>query len=311
MKPADLLSLLSLAGLWGASYVFMRLGAGEFGAIALAGVRAAGAALILLALLGARGGLAGLRTHWKPIAVVGLTNSALPYALFSFAALTLPSGVSAIITATTPMFAALIAWLWLKDRLTPTRMLGLAIGFAGVLWLVWDKIGFAGADGAATGWAALACLAATLLYGLSANFSKRFLSDVPSLTVAAGSQLSSALVLAGPAVWLWPATPPSAQAWGAAAALVVACTAVAYVLFFALIARIGASRAMTALFMIPAFGVLWGTLFLGEAFTVGMALGVAVILAGTALATGLMTPHRVPKAIHVFGRHSPLLRSNC
>jgi drug/metabolite transporter (DMT)-like permease len=287
MKRSDLAILISLAALWGASYLFIRMGAGQFGALSLAGVRAAGAALVLVPVLAWRGGLREMRVHWKPIALVGITNSALPFVLFSYAALTIPAGLSSMFTAAMPLFTAVIAWLWLREKLTAMRVAGLAAGFAGVLWLVWDKAGLhAGADGTSTALAIAACLSATLLYGFSANFSKRCLGNVAPMAVATGSQIVSAVVLAIPAVCLWPAMNPTPHAWGALAALAIACTALAYVLFFRLIANVGPARAMTALFLIPAFGVLWGALFLGEAFTPAMAFGCGVILAGTALTTG-------------------------
>jgi drug/metabolite transporter (DMT)-like permease len=287
VKRSDLATLISLAALWGASYLFIRMGAGQFGALPLAGVRATGAALVLAPLLAWRGGLREMRAHWKPIALVGITNSALPFVLFSYAALTTPAGLSSMFTAATPLFTAVIASLWLKEKLTAMRVAGLAVGFAGVLWLVWDKTGVhAGAGGASTALAIAACLGATLLYGFSANFSKRRLGNVAPLAVATGSQIVSAGLLAIPAISLWPATNPTPHAWGALAALAIACTALAYVLYFRLIAHVGPARAMTALFLIPAFGVLWGALFLGEAFTPAMATGCGVILAGTALTTG-------------------------
>ena len=289
MTPADLAALFALAGLWGASYLFMRMGAGEFGAVTLAGARAALAALVLLPLLAHQGGLAALRAAWRPIALVGLSNCALPFVLFSYAALTLNAGLSAIFTATTPLFAAMIAALWRTERLDASRIAGLVVGFAGVLWLVRDKADFQpGTNGPATGWAVLACLAATLLYGFSANYSRQRLREVPPLAVTTGSQLAAAVTLAVPALWRMPATLPSARAWVALLLLALASTALAYVLFFRLIARVGASRTVSVTYLIPGFGLLWGALFLGEHFTADMAAGCAVILLGTALTTGVL-----------------------
>ena len=287
MKTSDLGELITLAALWGASFLFMRMGAAEFGPVALAAVRVGGAALFLLPLLHLRGQVGALRRHWRPIFVVGITNSALPFLCFSYAALAITAGLSSIFNAATPLFGAVIAWLWLHDRLGPTRIAGLAIGFAGVVGLAWEKASF---KPGGSGWAIVACLAATLLYGLSASFTKKRLQGVPPLAVAAGSQLSAALVLVLPAAWLWPATPPSAAAWGTAAVLAVLCTGVAYLLYFRLIAHIGAANAIAVTFLIPAFAVLWGWLFLGEPLTPAMALGCAVILLGTSLATGLVRP---------------------
>lgn len=286
MRRPDALGLLALAALWGASYLFIRMGAADFGAFAMAGARAGIAAGLMLPLLRLNGGLQALRDNWKSIALVGVTNAALPFVLFSYAALTLPAGMSAIFTATTPFFAAIIAAIWLGEALTWQRMAGMSLGFGGVVWLVADKLtALPAQDMAATLLAMLACLSACLLYGFSGNYSKRKLSEVPPLAVAAGSQLAAVAVLALPAVWLWPDAPPSPRAWLSLLALAVLCTAVAYVLFFRLIARLGAARTMAALFLIPAFGALWGALFLNEQFTGRMAASCGVILLGSALAT--------------------------
>jgi drug/metabolite transporter (DMT)-like permease len=280
MKWSDIGALIALAALWGGSYLCMRLGAGEFGPVALAGVRAAGAALLLMPVVMWRGEAALLRRYWKPIAIVALTNNALPFVLFSTAALSIPAGSSALFTAATPLFTALIAWLWLGDRLTLPRAGGLALGFGGVVLLVWDKLQGGGEHALL---ASAACIGATVLYGFASNYSKRALSELPPLAVAAGSQFACALMLALPALAAWPAHAPSARAWGAAAMLAIACTALAYVLFFRLIARVGPARTVAVTFLIPPFGMLWGALFLGEAVTAPMLAGCAIILAGTAL----------------------------
>lgn len=293
MKRHDLACLIALAGLWGASYLFMRIGAQEFGAFTLAGARAAGAAVLLLPLVAARrdGALGILCRHWRPVLLVGITNSALPYVLFAVAALSINAGLSAIFNAATPMYAALIGMLWFSEQVNRSQAAGLALGFAGVTWLAWDNAGFKPGGGTlATTWAILACVAATMLYAFSAHYSKRFLAQVPPLALAAGSQLASALVLALPALALAPVQMPSAAAWLSLLGLSVACTALAYVLFFRLIARVGASRTMAVPFLVPAFGVLWGVLFLGETFSREMLFGTGLIVTGTALAAGLLTP---------------------
>jgi drug/metabolite transporter (DMT)-like permease len=289
VKPFDILELLALAAIWGASFLFMRIGAGEFGAVPMAALRIAGGALLLLPLVAARGQVHELRCHWRAIAVVGLLNSAVPYALFALAALAINAGLSSILNATAPLWGALVAWLWLADRLTPARILGLVIGFAGVVWLASDRASFKpGEHGVSAATAIGACLLATLCYGISANFTKRQLTGVPPLAVAAGSQLAAALMLALPALWLWPATQPGAAAWWSMAGLAFVCTGLALLIYFRLIARLGAARAITVTFLIPVFGVLWGAMFLGEAITTSVLAGCAVILLGTALTTGAL-----------------------
>lgn len=289
MKRLDLTMLLLLGALWGASFLFMRMGAEAFGSMALAGLRAIGASLCFLPLLASAGRRAELRRHAWPTAVVGVSNGALPYVLFSYAARSLPAGLSAIFDALTPLLVAASGWLWLGQKLDGTRLAGLLVGLAGVLWLIGGSAGNTH-GGAGSGWAIAACLGAVACYAFTAHYSERRLPAVSSLTAAAGGQFVSALLLAPATLAYWPERPPGAGAWAAMTGLAVLCTAVAYVLFFQLIARTGAARTMVVLYLIPAFAVLWGALFLGERVTLAMAGGCAVILLGVALTTGVLRP---------------------
>lgn len=291
MKPRDLTELLLLAAIWGASFLFLRLGAADFGAVALAGLRVLGASLFLLPILLQRGEWPALRRHWRAIAVVGVANSAIPFLCFAYAALHITGGLSAIFNATTPLWGVLIAWAWLKDRPGGWRLVGLAIGFAGVLWLAGDKADLR--PGAGSGGAALAvgaCLLATLMYGLAASLTKRFLTGVPPMALATGSQLSATVVLAPLMLWQWPAQLPGPGPWAAVGALALLCTGVAYILYFRLIAAIGATHALGVTYLIPAFAMAWGGLFLGETVDATMVGACAVILVGTSLVTGLWRP---------------------
>lgn len=298
MTRRDLSELVLLGALWGASFLFMRLGAIEFGPVALVFLRVAGAALMLLPLLLWRGEWPALRRHWRVIALVGLVNSALPFMLFAVGALALTTALMSVFNATASIWGALIAWLWLKDRLSASRWLGLVIGVLGVVGLSWGKADFKpGEHGVSAALGIVACVAAAVLYGVGANVSRRHLQGVPPMAVAAGSQVAASLLLLLPAWWLWPAVMPGAQAWGAVAALALLCTGAAYVLYFRLIAHAGAANAMSVTFLIPAFAVAWGWLFLGEVPSVATLTGCAVILAGTALATGFASlPAKKPSA---------------
>ena len=278
-----------LGALWGASFLFMRLGAAEFGALPTAGMRVAIAALFLLPLLMLRGQWRALSTHWKKIFVLGMLNSGIPFALYAYALLSITTGLSSLLNATVPLFGALIAWLWLKDRPHGIKIMGLLIGFAGVAMLAWGKASFKpNASGLVTGWAVLACLGACLCYGISASFTKRHLSGVPSLVIATGSQIGAAIGLALPTLWLWPGQTPSTTAWLALLAVGVLCTGVAYVLYFRLISKVGAAGSLTVTFLIPVFAVFYGMVFLGESVTPWMLFCGAVILLGTALSMGLL-----------------------
>lgn len=286
MKRRDVFDLFLLAALWGASFLFTRIAAPEVGPVPLIALRVAIAALFLLPFVLARGHWTQVRLQARPLLALGLMNSALPFCLYAWAALSLTAGFASVINASTPLFAALVAWLWLGDRLTTARVVGLGVGFLGVLMLVWDGIGLK-SDG--SGLAALVALGAPVLYGISASYTRRRLMAVPAVVTAFGSQLGAAIVLAPAAAVFWPATPFSGRAWLAVAALGVACTGLAYLLYFRLIARIGAARAVAVTFLIPVFGLGWGALILDEPLTLGMLLAGGVVLLGTALATGRLT----------------------
>lgn len=291
MKPREHAELLLLAALWGGSFLFMRVAAGEFGPLALVALRTGVAAMLLVPLLAWRGGLDEWRGRWHRVVLVGALNSALPFVAFAYAALAITAGLSSIFNATVPLWGALIARAWLGERLGSARAAGLAVGFAGVLALGWRQAGGQGGAVSSAG-AIAACLAATAMYGFAAHYTRRRLADVTPLAVAAGSQLASVALLAPLAVLAWPATTPSPQAWGAALLLGLLCTGVAYVLYFRLIASAGAAQAMAVTYLIPLFGVFWGWLALDEPVTAQMGAGGAAILLGTALATGMLAPRR-------------------
>ena len=288
-KKPWLIEFILLAAIWGSSFLFMRLGTVEFGALPSAGLRVAIAALFLLPILLWRGLGPQLAQHWKKIFSIGLLNSAVPFACYAFALQSISTGLSSILNATVPLFGALIAWLWLKDRPHGLRILGLVIGFVGVALLAWDKASFKpGTSGMATGWAVMACLLACLCYGISASYTKRYLSGLPSLVTATGSQLGATLGLALPTLWMWPQHTPSATAWLALLAVGVLCTGVAYILYFRMIENVGPARSLSVTFLIPVFAVMYGVLFLSETVSLWMLLCGAIIVCGTALSTGLI-----------------------
>jgi drug/metabolite transporter (DMT)-like permease len=293
-KKTWLIEFILLAAIWGASFLFMRLGTREFGAVATAGVRVSIAALFLLPFLLINGLGRQLVQHWKKTFFVGLLSSGIPFACYAFALLSISTGLSSILNATVPLFGALVAWVWLKDRPHGLRIVGLALGFLGVALLAWDKASFKpDATGQSSAWAVLACLAACLCYGLSASFTKRYLSGVPALVTATGSQIGASLGLALPTVWLWPARMPSSTAWLALLAVGVLCTGLAYILYFRLLAHMGPAGSLTVTFVIPVFAVMYGVIFLDETVSLWMLLCGAVIVCGTALSVGI--PKNAPQ----------------
>lgn len=285
MKPRDLLDLTLLAALWGGSFLFMRYAVPDFGVVPLIWLRVALASVCLLPLLLLKRQFGALRQQAGALTVMSLFNSGLPFLLIAWATLSITAGLASIMNAMTPVFTALIGALWLGDRLDGRRSLGLLLGLAGVALLAADKADFRPGG---SGWAIVAMLLATACYGFAANHTRRYLQGVPALVNATGTQLVSALVLLPPALWSWPERMPGLGPWLAALVLGVACSALAYLLFFRLIARVGASRAVTVTFLVPVFGTLWGALFLDEPVTASMLAGGAVVLLGTGLATGVI-----------------------
>jgi drug/metabolite transporter (DMT)-like permease len=186
------------------------------------------------------------------------------------------------------LFGALIAWFWLGDKLNATRALGLALGFTGVVLLASDVPGGISFKPGGSGLAVAACLVATFCYGISGSFTKRYLQNVPSLVTTTGSLWGASLGLGIPALLTWPSEVPSLHAWTALGIAGLLCTALAYVLFFRLMARTGPARAMTVTYLIPVFANLFGVLFLDEVVTHWMMGCAVVIVAGTALASGLV-----------------------
>lgn len=298
MKAGHVAELVLLAAIWGASFLFQRVAAPEFGPAPLVATRVGIAALILTVVLALRGGLHHLKAHWRILLLLGALNTAIPFTLFALATLHVTAGIASVLNGTVPLFAAAIGLLWFGERLDRQRLSGLLLGFVGVLLLVWKDGGRAGGPGV------LAGLAASVLYAISAHLSRRRLAGVDPLAVAAGSQLGATALIAGPALWYLPSTVPSARAGMSAILLGVFCTGAAYVLYFRLVANVGAVRAMAVTYLIPVFGMLWGWWFLAEGATVRMALGAMLVLVGVAFATGMWRP--VPSVAPSLGARSSL-----
>lgn len=289
MTTGDALRLTLLSAIWGASFLFLRIAAPEFGPVALIFLRVAGGALVLLPVLLRADHRRVLATHTGPLFIQGLFNSALPFCLLAWATLSLEAGMTSLLNASTPIFTALLGLLWLGIPLQRSQVTGLVLGIIGIAILAGDQLGFR--EGG-NGWAVLAVLGATCCYGVATHYAKLRFAGIPSLVVSAGSLLFSGLLLLPAGILTWPAAAPSTLAMWSAAILAVVCTAFAFVLFFDILSRTGATAAATVTFIIPIFGVLWGSLFLQEAVTLRMGVGMVVALLGTALVLKLVPVRR-------------------
>ena len=275
LTPAE---LVALGAIWGASFLFMRVAAKDFGPFALVEVRLALGAIVLLPFLWRARAQFGAAL-WLRLTAIAAINTAIPFVLFAWAAERAPAGVGAITNALAVPFAAMVAFVMFGEQIGARRAWGLMLGFTGVIVLASGRSG-----GGTTVWpAALAGATAALCYGIGGNLLKRHLKGVPASAVASATLISSSVLVAPLAIMTWPRHAIPSTSWISAALLGVLCTGFAYVLYYRLIHRIGAPRAAKVTYLIPLFGVLWAWLLLGEALTPSMAIAGALILLGVAL----------------------------
>lgn len=289
MPLKDLRNLLILAAIWGSSFLLMRLAVHDFGPVALTEMRLGISAVFLLAVAAAMGRLKPFLQNWRVIGLGGLINIGLPFLLYNYAAQTLTAGFMAIVNALAPLFAAVVARIWLGERLTRLRILGLFIGFGGIAILVWDSLSL---DLQGQGPAIAACIAAPLCYGIAASYMTKYYKGLDPIACATGSVTASAVVLLPFAVMAWPDQPISGVAWLSALLIALLCTSIAYLIYYKLIERVGPGKTVTVTFLVPPFGVFWGALVLDEQVTLSVVLGAATVLIGTLLATGVIQGRR-------------------
>jgi drug/metabolite transporter (DMT)-like permease len=281
MSRRTLALLIVLSAIWGSSFLFIKLGVDELEPAVVALGRVTVGAAILLPIAAARGGLGRLRPHLPVLAVLGALNNAAPFWLLGFAETRIDSGLTAVIQAAAPIFTVLLAIrLDPSQRATGTRLMGIGVGFVGVALLVGVQSG-----GQVVG--ALAVLGAALCYAVSALFAGTRARGIPSLHIAAGQLGFGVLFLAPLGLLQLPDEAPPVKAVLAVVALGALGSALAYVLYFAIIARAGASRAILVTYLVPAFALVYGAVFLDEEVTATAVAGLVLVLAGTTLATGV------------------------
>ncbi|MEO8303908.1 MAG: EamA family transporter [Betaproteobacteria bacterium] len=278
MRQSDVARLVCLAAIWGGSFIFIRVLAPTLGPIVTAASRVLIAGAVLVLYCRATGFSADLKRYWRQYLFIGVVNSTIPFVLYGFAALHIPASYSVILNSTTPLFTALLAVPLLGEQMTKAKVAGLISGAVGVALVsragpVVPDRGFAAA--------VAACLGATLCYAVSSIYMKKHAVGAKPLAIAGWSQLFAGIVL----LPFIPFSPPP----GAITPLIVAnalglalvCSSIAYVLYYRLIADVGPTRALTVAFLMPAFGMVWGALFLDETITLPMIAGCALIIGGT------------------------------
>jgi drug/metabolite transporter (DMT)-like permease len=277
LRPGDAVRLVTLGAIWGASFLFVRIVAPVLGPVLTADSRmlVAGLALALWCKL------TGFDPQWRRwgrhYAAAGMINTGLPFILYAYAALDLTAGEMAVLNATSPMWGAVMAAAFLGERLTARRSLGLVLGVAGVALITGGPAG-----GAALA-AVTASLGAAACYGFIGVYLRRWAPGAPAKGMAVGTQVGAGLIVL-PLIAVWPPPlTPTPLVLACVIALGLVCGAVAYVLYFRLIVDVGATGALTVTYLIPAFAMLWGALFLGEALTLPMVGGAALVILGTLL----------------------------
>ena len=284
MRPKELMALTLLGALWGGSFLFIRVAVPVLGPFVLMELRVGLAAVALALYAVAVSRLPKLRTHWKEFLILGGLNGALPFTLIAASEINLTASLAAILNSTTALFAAVVAAAWIGEALTATKLVGVVSGIVGVAVLVgWTPI--------ALDWIVLlsvgASLTAALSYALGGVYAKRTFVDTPLLALAIGQQTGAVMLLLPPAAVSLRVEAPSPAVAFSVLALSLLSTAVAYLLYFHLLANVGPTKTLTVTFLVPVFGPLFGVLFLGEPIGTGTLIGLGIILSSVALVTGI------------------------
>ena len=285
MNRRHLAMLIGLALIWGASFMFIKVAVRELTPATLIlgrlGLAALTLAIIVPAALGGRRTVGELRANWRWLAVVALVNTAIPFWLLSWGETRIDSGLASIIQAAVPIFNALIAFGFFREvRVTGIRLVGIAVGFVGVALLV-----SAQPHGKVLG--ALAVVGMAFGYGIGGLLAGRHLRSVSPLVVALASTSFSTLLVLPLGAAQAPHHNPDWEVIGSVLALGIPGTALAYLLFFGMIAGAGAAYASLVTYLIPPIALAYGAVFLGERFGAAAFGGLALILGGVALGTGV------------------------
>ena len=282
MSAADLARMVTIAALWGASFMFLRIAAPNLGAILSAEIRLVVAGVILYVYARWTREQIGLKQHAWRYFVIGAVGSSVPFALYGFAAMHLPAGLNAIINATSPLYAAIGAALLFGDRLTAVRIAAIIVGAIGVWVLAGDVVV---ADSPYAVWALFAALGAAFCYGFGGIVTTLYGPKVSPIVMAGASQLYSALLIAPLLPIVEIPGPITLTAVSAAVALSILASVFGYVMYFQLLEKVGPVRTLYVTFLIPVFGVFWGVVILDEQVTTRALAGGALILVAVWLET--------------------------
>jgi drug/metabolite transporter (DMT)-like permease len=277
------LAFVALAAIWGSSFLFIRIAAPEFGAVLSAELRVgiAWVCLWVVSLFTLGSAQCFQRPRLEPrVLVLGLTNSAIPFALYGAASFHLSAGYLAILNALVPLWAGLIASVWLGQPFRWSLVLAVALAATGIAMLV--NLGPVEAS-LQTVWAGLACAAATFCYALAAQWTRRWFADTSPLRVARSTLGYATLALLPFAIPDLLTAQPSAAGWFSVFMLGLLGSGLAYLLYFWLLRELCPVRAVSVTFLIPGFGILWGAVFLDEVITLSVIAGLGLVVLSSLL----------------------------
>lgn len=281
--------LLTLSVLWGGSFFFVEVAVAELAPLTVVTLRVSLAACALWTY----GACIGLRVPrsvriWLSFLVMGLVNNVLPFSLIAWGQTEIASGLASILNATTPLFTVMVAGLLLADeRMTGLKVIGVCVGFTGVVAMIGPTVlGGLGRDVVAQ----VAVLTAALCYALGGVFGRRFRAMGISPVITAAGQVSASSMILMPLALIaerpWESGVPSAGVWAAVFGLALLSTAVAYVLYFRVLASAGATNLLLVTFLIPASAIGLGIVFLGESLALSHVVGIALIALGLSAIDG-------------------------
>ncbi|HST06053.1 MAG TPA: DMT family transporter [Chloroflexia bacterium] len=281
--------LLLLGAIWGASFMFIKVGGEEMQPFFLVEMRLSLAAIVLaLVCLTKPGIFALMRANWRTMLVMGLLNCALPYTLITWGETHISSGMASIFNALTPLWVGALGFVWIwAERLSAGRLLGLLMGLAGVGLVVSGNFEHQGeADPTLFLLGQGAVILGALSYAIAGIYGRRKLQGLPVLVGAAGQLITGAIMILPFALFEVPDKVPSIQAIGSVVTLSILGTAIAALLFFWLLSNVGTIGTLLVTYLLPPFALVWGALFLHESATVWAILGLVLILLGITFTSG-------------------------
>ncbi len=284
MESKDWVLLISLAAIWGSAFMFIKISAVEFGPILLVTLRLLIAGLVFVPLLLKKQNRLQFKPYLSSILIIAVVSNALPFTLFAFASLGATSNMLGILNGTTAFLTTFIAYFWLKEFISSKQIVGLFLGFIGVVILVNP------ANGSSTILASLCALVGSLCYAFNGNYLQKYHQNSNKIVLIGWSMLFGGLLMLPLAVFNLPNQMPNFNSFLALLWLAVVSTGIGYLAYVRLIDRIGAVKTSTLTYLLPVFSIIWGAIFLNENITLIIFGGFMFVMMGMYFANSVKKP---------------------